>query len=82
MEKPDILTSKESQEFKKESEPLSSDTIIAISPLFFELMNNKVTEQKQQATIVTMINSHVEDYMSSITPDKTNDISKTINDSN
>ena len=82
LEKPDILTSKESQEFKKESEPLSSDTIIAISPLFFELMNNKVTEQKQQATIVTMINSHVEDYMSSITPDKTNDISKTINDSN
>ena len=79
---PDVITSKESQEFKKESQPLSSDTIIATSPLFFEIMNNKVREQKQQVAIVTMINNHVEDYISSITPDKTNDISKTINNSN
>lgn len=77
----DIIVSNESSEIQEINEPLSNDTIIAISPLFFEIMNNKVTEQKQQASIVTMINSHVENYMS-MTTDKTNDISKTITESN
>lgn len=65
----------------EETKNLSNNAIIALSPSFFEFMNNKVAVQKQQATIVTMIDTHVENHMSMAT-DKTNVISKTRIDSN
>ena len=76
-----VTSSVESKESQYEEEIVASDIIVAISPLFFEVINNKVNMQKQQQTIVTMIDTHVENYMS-MTTDKTNDISITRIDSN
>lgn len=80
-DKPNIAISTEPKESQYKTEDLPSDVVIGISPLFFEVMNNKVHMQEQQETIVTMIDTHVENYMS-MTTDKTNDISKTRIDSN
>ena len=76
-----VSTSVESKESQSENGIVTSDIVVGISPFFFEIMNNKVNMQKQQQTIVTMIDTHVENYMS-MTIDKTNDISKTRIDSN
>lgn len=69
------------QSSQEEYEDFTPETIIAFSPWFFEIMNNKVNTQKQQSTIVTMINTHVDNYIS-VTSDRTIDNSKTIADSN
>lgn len=53
-----------SEKLYEESEDLSPDTVIAFSPQFFEIINNKVKMQEQQTTIITMINSTVDQYMS------------------
>ena len=53
-----------SEELYEESEDLTPDTVIAFSPQFFEIINNKVKMQEQQTTIITMINSTVDQYMS------------------
>ena len=76
-----VPSSVESEESQYEDEIAASDMIVAISPFFFEIMNNKVNMQKQQQTIVTMIDTHVENYMS-MTTNKSKDISKTRIDSN
>ena len=79
--KPKIELSNEPQTVQEEHEDFTPDTIIAVSPLFFEIMNNKINTQKQQSTIVTVINTHVDDYITT-NSNKTNDISITKINSN
>lgn len=70
----------ETQESQQEYEDLPPDTVIAFSPQFFEIMNNKVNTQKQQSTIITMINTAVDQYMSISSKSIDNTITRSILD--
>lgn len=66
---PEVVEFSEDPLSIEENEDLSPDTIIAISPLFFEIINKKVETQKQQTIIITSINDTVTRYMSTKTQD-------------
>lgn len=79
-EEDETLTSLANEQSQDENIPLNGDTIVAVSPLFFEAINAKVNTHKKQSKIISEINDSVDTYMIS-TVNKTIDNVKTRNSS-